>query len=88
MHSNVFRALRGAIQITHSYPRSTLLTGFLFPSQKYDEQFTKYEYHTAPRLGPSFPTASTYETTTKHGIYRGSNYGLEVSEAYAISIRE
>jgi len=69
MHSNVFRALRGAIQITHmevSYPRSTLLTGFLFPSQKYDEQFTKYEYHTAPRLGTSFPTASTYETTAKH----------------------
>ena len=26
--------------------------------------------------------------TTKHGMYRGSNYGLEVSEAYAISIRE
>jgi hypothetical protein len=40
MHSDVFRALRGAIRITHmevSYPRSTLLTGFLFPSQKYDE---------------------------------------------------
>lgn len=91
MHSNVFRTLRSAIRITHmevSYPRSTLLKGLLFPSLKHDEQFTKYEYYTAPRLGYSFPTTSRYETTTKHGIYRGSNYGLEVSEAYAIFIRE
>lgn len=90
MHSNVFRALRGAIRITHmevSYPRFTLVTGFTFPSQKYDEKFTKYEYHTAPRLNSSFPIASAYETTTKHGIHRASNYGLEVSVAYTISIR-
>jgi hypothetical protein len=62
MHSNVFRELRGVIRITHGGFAPTFhLAGFLFPSQKYDEQFTKYEYHTAPRLDSSFPTTSTYE---------------------------